>query len=291
MIYLLSLIIMVGTVFLVLLYLVDFRIEFGRPLVRTRRPRDFLKGCGPIELKGTSEWGVLLVHGLSGSPAQMRPLAEALNSDGHSCYVPVLPGHATHPDELFYINWNDWYEAAKEEYLKVRAQHEKVAVIGFSLGAGLGIRLGVEFPDMDALVLISTPIYFFSKYLPTHYVLKLAWLISNVSRSYPQRYPEGPEGPEYLIYPYMPLDALFASRELAADNRRILDELKVPLLMFHSETDSACCADNARIVYKQAKSPWKRLVMFERAPHGMMHSGSEEERALILENIREFLRS
>ena len=119
MIYLLSLLIMVGAVFLVLAYLVDFRIEFGRPAVREREDRPYLKGCGPFELPGTSEWGILLIHGISGSPAQMRLLADELNADGHSCYAPVLPGHATDPDELFYVKWEEWYEAIKAEFARL----------------------------------------------------------------------------------------------------------------------------------------------------------------------------
>jgi carboxylesterase len=284
--------VLAGAAFLALAYLVDFKIEFGRPRLGEPMPkRPYLKGCGPFELNGTNEWGVFLIHGLSGSPAQMKPLAKMLNEAGMTCYAPVLPGHATHPDDLFYIEWDQWYAVIREEYIKFRAQHEKVMVIGFSLGAALAIRLGTEFPDIDRCVCISTPGKFFHQYLPTHYVLKLAWLFSNVSRAWPKRYPQGPDGPEYLIYRHMPLDALFAVTALCDENRKVLDRFSAPLLMLHSENDPSCKVDGARYVYSHVSSPYKRLVMFEKAPHGLMHDGTEEQQALLVENVLQFAKT
>lgn len=289
--YLLSLFVLAGVIVLTLAYLVDFKIEFGRPRVEVQERRPFLKGCGPFEMKGLNEWGVLLIHGLSGSPAQMKPLAQALNDAGFSCYAPVLPGHATHPDDLHYIEWQAWYEAVKVEYLRIRALHEKVMVIGFSLGAALATRLGVEFPDIDRCVFLSTPMKFFHAYFPAICVLKLAWLVSNVSRSWPKRYPQGPDGPEYLIYRYMPLDALFAVTALCKENRKILRQFRVPLLMVHSEGDPSCKVEGARYVFSKVSSSFKRMVVFEKAPHGLMHDGTEEQRTLLLQWIVDFAKA
>ncbi|MBN1807826.1 MAG: alpha/beta fold hydrolase [Planctomycetes bacterium] len=287
--YLLSLFVLGGAVFLALAYLVDFKIEFGRPkLQERRRKRPLLKGCGPFEMTGSNEWGVLFLHGLSGSPAQMKPFAEQLNGAGMHCYGPVLPGHATHPDDLYYIDWTAWYRAARDEYLKVRSRHEKVMVVGFSLGAALGLRLGAEFPDIDRCVFISTPLKFFHKYLPTEHMLKVAWLFSNVSRSWPKKYPQGPDGPEYLIYPYLPLDALFAVTDLARQNREIIGDFRIPLLMVHSSRDPSSKIEGARYIFSNVASSYKKMIVYEKAPHGLMHDGTEEQKELLVRSVVEF---
>jgi len=290
--YLLSLFVLGGVVFLALAYLVDFKIEFGRPKLEERRKkRPYLKGCGPFELKGSNEWGVLFLHGLSGSPAQLRPFAEELNCRGMHCYAPVLPGHGTHPDDLYYIDWTTWYNAVKDEYVRIKDRHEKIMVVGFSLGSALALRLGVEFPEIDKCVLISSSMKFFHSYLPTEIVLRTAWLFSNISRSWPKRFPQGPDGPEYLIYPYLPLDALFAVTGLTGQNREILKDFKVPLLMLHSQSDPSSKYEGARYIFSNVSSKYRKMVTFEKAPHGLMHDGTDEQRELLLDSVLEFIKS
>ena len=161
-------------------------------------------------------------------------------------------------------------------------------VVGFSLGAQLALRLGAEYPDIERCVCISTPMKFFHQYLPTQHVLKVAWLFANSSRSWPKRYPQGPGGPEYLIYPYMPLDALFAVVDLCTMNRPLLGQFRVPLLMVHSRNDPACKLEGARRVFSSVSSPYRRMLVFEKAPHGLMHDGSDEQRELLARSILDF---
>src|SRR5579859_654359 len=89
-----------------------------------------------FELPGGSP-GVLLVHGFTGDPREMRPLAEMLNRLGLYCYVPLLPGHGVPPMELHGLTDEQWLDAARAGLDHVRAQHEKVLVCSFSMGAAL----------------------------------------------------------------------------------------------------------------------------------------------------------
>ena len=55
---------------------------------------------GPFKLGdvGGSGPAVLCLHGLTGTPYEVRPPAEALAEAGFACLGPLLPGHGTHPD-------------------------------------------------------------------------------------------------------------------------------------------------------------------------------------------------
>jgi carboxylesterase len=150
-----------GAFFLWAAWMVDFRITLRRPAKKTR-PRGLRRGYAPFRL-GEGDRAVLLIHGIAGGPAQMRLLGEALAQEGFAVHGLLLPGHGTDPDDLFHITWPDWYRHVEREFVKLAARYDEVSVVGFSLGAALGVKLAAEHGHrMKRLVLISTPIYFFS---------------------------------------------------------------------------------------------------------------------------------
>jgi carboxylesterase len=105
--------------------------------------------------------GVLCVHGFTGTPFEVRPLAEALAGRGFSVAAPVLAGHCGTIDELTRTRWPDWLasvEAALDQ-LRVAVQGAPVAIAGFSLGGLLALRTARLRPqDVAALAVIAAPL-------------------------------------------------------------------------------------------------------------------------------------
>ena len=81
--------------------------------------------------------GVLVLHGFTGSPSSMRPLAERLAAAGYTVELPRLPGHGTAIDDLLDKTWDDWSGAALAAYDELAARAPRVAVVGLSMGGGL----------------------------------------------------------------------------------------------------------------------------------------------------------
>ncbi|MBI4884266.1 MAG: alpha/beta fold hydrolase, partial [Actinobacteria bacterium] len=79
---------------------------------------------------------ILLLHGLGGTAATMRAIAEALTAKGHDVHAPTLPGHGTTIHELAAHGWNDWMAAA--------ARWPADVVVGQSMGAALALALAVD---------------------------------------------------------------------------------------------------------------------------------------------------
>jgi carboxylesterase len=103
--------------------------------------------------------GCLLVHGLTGTPYEMRGLGERLHAAGYSVRGVCLPGHAGDIDELARCRWQDWYASLERELDALRAHCGTVAVAGLSLGSLLSLHLAHRRPnDVAALVLLSTPL-------------------------------------------------------------------------------------------------------------------------------------
>ena len=267
-------------------YLIDFRFETRKPIT-ARVKRDYLKGCGPFSV-GDGPGAILALHGVAGSPAQLREMCQRLAPEGFAIHGPTLPGHGTNPTDLYGIRWQDWYRTARNEFDRIQKKYGEVSVLGFSLGAALALKLASERP-VKRLVLMSTPVYLFHSYFPTHYILKMASYVANTARAYPERLPETEDGPEYLVYKSVPFDALNAVVELVSEVKGRIGQVKAPALIIHSTSDVAAKPRSARFICENIGSRLVKTLWLERAPHGVMH-GSEEHKDLIHKEVLEFLR-
>src|SRR4029077_21197105 len=77
----------------------------------------------------------LLLHGLTGTPYEMRDLGEALAAAGVSVSCPLLPGHGTDVRDLARTTWRDWEAAALAEFDALGPKSGSRFVCGLSMGA------------------------------------------------------------------------------------------------------------------------------------------------------------
>src|SRR5436853_2965145 len=92
---------------------------------------------------GDGEDACLLLHGLTGSPAEVRPVGEALARAGFHAVGPLLPGHGTRPADLETVTRSDMLDVAQEALLSLRGTR-RVYLCGLSMGALLAIRLAAK---------------------------------------------------------------------------------------------------------------------------------------------------
>ncbi len=96
----------------------------------------------------------LLVHGFPGTPAEMRPLAQALNDQGWTVRGLLLPGFGSDLDTLPVRHMEDWLEAVKDALNELRSEHSPVMLIGNSMGAALSLGAAEQI-EIDGLVILS----------------------------------------------------------------------------------------------------------------------------------------
>jgi len=101
--------------------------------------------------------GVLVLHGFTGSPQSMRPLAVRFAEEGHSVELPLLPGHGTKIEDMVGTRFDDWYRAAAAAYAELAGRCERVVVVGLSMGGTLATLLAIE-NEPAALILINPQI-------------------------------------------------------------------------------------------------------------------------------------
>jgi carboxylesterase len=88
--------------------------------------------------------GVLLLHGLTGMPSEMRPLDRALTQLGCTVEVPLLPGHGATHRELLATGWSDWLGGARRAADGLAARCDTLVVAGLSMGALLATLLAAD---------------------------------------------------------------------------------------------------------------------------------------------------
>ena len=64
--------------------------------------------------------GFLLIHGLGGTPMEMRFVAQGLARAGYTVHVPQLAGHCGTVDELKATGWQDWCATVEEEHDRLK---------------------------------------------------------------------------------------------------------------------------------------------------------------------------
>jgi carboxylesterase len=101
-----------------------------------------LGDAAPFSL-GEGQRGVLLVHGFTGSPFEVRLLGEDLARRGFAVEGPLLAGHRATTREMRRAGWHDWLRTASEAFDRLRARvgQRRIAVAGLSMGALLTLEL------------------------------------------------------------------------------------------------------------------------------------------------------
>ena len=128
----------------------------------------FREGPGdksPVAIAGDRR-AVLCLHGITGTPWEVRPLADAFVRLGCSVEAPMLAGHGGTLADLAGTTWRDWLASAEAALARLEAVTAKsaglappVAIAGFSMGGLLALRLARLYPErVSALAVMSAPL-------------------------------------------------------------------------------------------------------------------------------------
>ncbi len=222
--------------------------------------------------------GVLLIHGLTGTPNEMRLLGKALHKAGYTVYGMQLAGHCGSEDDLIATRWQDWYASvcAAAERLRQRVEHFFVA--GLSMGAMLALKLAADQPErvhgVSAMATMfrhdgwSMPLY--SRYC--HFLPPLCKSLGLGRRlCFNEQPPYGIKDERLRAQvvaqmhsgdsaaaglPGNPWWALAEMYALSAQVRRQLREVTSPCLVIHStEDDVASLERNGGLVARSVRGP------------------------------------
>jgi len=224
----------------------------------------------------------LLIHGLTGTPYEMRYLGERLAANGIRVRGVRLAGHASAPEDLGQTTQENWYESVVRGFEELHAYGDPNIVIGLSCGAVLAARLAEDQPEAVAGLVMLAPAFF----LPRSQTMALKAIsrfeaMTKTIYLHNQRSSDIHDQSAVLVHPtcrLMPLSAPIELLRLSAIVRAHLQRIRQPTLIMHSINDHTCPAKkNVDYLMQHLGSAQKRAVMLEESYH-VITVDSDKER-------------
>ncbi len=242
-----------------------------------------IDGAEEFFLAGNNSKGVLLIHGYTGTPAEMRLLGEHLQQEGYTVLGVRLPGHGTVPQELNETNWQDWYSEAERGFYRLQQCCREVMVAGLSMGGLLAMVVAAKLPVTKA-VFMAAPIYVQDWRAPLLPFLK--YFIHYLRKKKRNYFTAEKYNLAYNVMPVKPLSSLFALTELC--KQKLLPQITIPCLIMQSTVEHTVKPSSAAYIYEHLGSQCKELVWYRSSGHILTLDIEREE---VFKKISEFFRS
>src|SRR5215510_1072952 len=110
---------------------------------------------------GKGRTGFLLVHGLGGTPIELKFVAKGLARLGFTVHCCQLAGHCGDHADLLATGWPDWYASVTSAFDRMRAECDTVIAGGLSMGAVLALHLAAQRPgEVHGLTLFAPTLWY-----------------------------------------------------------------------------------------------------------------------------------
>ena len=262
-----------------------------------------------IYLRGTNGAAVILIHGLTGMPNEMRFLANFLHRSGYTILCPRLAKHGGPLKVLKYAKWQEFYHSAREAFMRARESHKIIFAAGLSMGALLALLLAEEFKKEIAGISCLSPTLFydgwntpwakhllpFGYFTPLKYVLyfkesppygiKNQKIQEMVDRHYSKAKIDDIQGVLQYGYPYFPVTLFCQLRLLIKHLTKKLGAIETPVQIIQAKDDDITSVKNSQFIYDRIKSVKKEIVLLHNSYHVIT---ADQERAVVAEKMQVF---
>ena len=229
--------------------------------------------------------GCLLIHGLTGTPKEMRWMGEYLSQRaGHTVLGVRLAGHATNPKDLEATHWEEWLASVEDGWHLLNSFCQDVYVMGLSLGGVLALTFAAHHP-VKGVVAMSTP-YELPPDPRLPYLRLLSRIVPHLDKG-PDDWHNPDAASDHVDYPYFPTRALVELAGLLDNMRAGLSEIQAPVLLIHSKEDKTVAPENMQKIYDHLLISQKQMLWVEDSGHVITR---EPQRERVFQAASEFIR-
>ncbi len=221
---------------------------------------------GSFYFEGINNLGILICHGLTRSPDEMRELGKYLNNLGYTVSCPQYRGHGTEESEFLNTGVEMWFEDTENAFLELESKVKGIYVMGLSMGGTFVVRLAQTY-DILGLVTMNAPLIGFP--LKEEYEK-----LKEKSNNYIQF-----EKDQISLNKY---------NKFVVETGQIsnLNKITAPLLVIQGVKDNDRFKISSSMLTEYTKSKYKSRLDFSKSGHLIVN---EEERYELFDLIRDFL--
>ena len=252
-------------------------------LSKRARLMELMKGASPFYYKRGKK-SVLLLHGFSSTPQELKELGKYLANKGITVYAPLLPGHGTRPEDMLKVGWKDWISCAEDGLKKLEESSDEIYLIGSSMGANIAFLVAQK-SNIKGIVSLAMPLKF--RY---NCLLNLYTRIRGTFQNFQKKHYHEKDlhvvkhKVHYKVFPLPKFRDLFF---LMGETKKVLPKIKVPVLIMQSTTDGTVNDKNAKSIYDLIKHDKKKLVFIPDSYHVFV---MDKNKQTAFVEIMEFLR-
>lgn len=223
--------------------------------------------------------GFLLMHGLAGTPVELRFVAQGLNRAGYTVLCPLMTGHGGSDLMLSATRWQDWVASADAALDRLKESCDHVIIGGLSAGSIVALHVAAKRQDDVSGVVLYSPTFWpngwaIPWYFPAFRLITQKWFANLLSLR--ERAPYGIKDDrirrfilESLQSGGRPLTEIFGRRggtvfefkNMTSAARRLLPNIHKPTLVCHAREDDQSNLSNALLVQQKLKGPVETLVL------------------------------
>ncbi len=235
----------------------------------------FYLNSGPV--------GVLLIHGFTGAPPEMRLIGDYLHHRGITVSAPLLPGHGTYVEDMNRYKWTDWVAHTKHSLEELKSGCDTVFIAGLSLGSLITLNLAAEDKDLSGAILFAPSIKLTSRLIHLTPILK--YFIRKVKKN-PEQYANQAADRREWTYNERPMAAAHELLKIISHTRTLLPKVKCPLLIVDGAKDEIIDPACSRLIYDRVASAEKEMLTLPDSGHCLTIDGEWETAA---EDTRQFI--
>lgn len=209
-----------------------------------------------IRLVSGADTAVMFIHGIAGTPNHFRdliPLVE-LVPEAWSVYNVLLPGHGGSVKDFARSSRRLWKSYVREVFEELANNHERVILVGHSMGTLFSIQLALEFPDkIPLLFLLAVPMRPYVALPAVSNSLRLA-----LGKLRPDKPMEAAIGtacgctPTWRLWKYLGWIPRFIDLFLEIHHtEKVMGALKVPAIVFQSRRDELVMGSSVRVLMQK----------------------------------------
>ena len=223
--------------------------------------------------------GLLLLHGLCGTPLEMRYVAYGAARSGFTVHCPLIAGHGGEESDVATSTWQDWYVSAEKALHEIRKECDVVLVGGLSTGALLALLLAARNPKLVQGTMSYAPTIWLNGWVIPWYarffsLVHTKWFANLID--FPDIEPHGIKDPRVRDFvrkafmnhetsvaglPSTPGGAVLEHRWLSRAMRREIGKTTQPALLIHPREDDYAHLNNAEYLQKKLSGRVNTVIL------------------------------